>query len=427
MKDLVVYSTQSPDGTQWIDTNSPIDLSATDPAALKAFIDLAGSVAEEPGVQEAIDRKWREQQQRGHLDESFELLEHMSSASGSLGVGSLEVLTPPQSGPPISLDTSSLDAEAFVRSLAEHPSLEGSDCSPSSECISQSLEWERVSTPESLRLSAQTHASGEPSERASERASDKASDKACDKASDKAADKDLSRLSVESSLSGVSEPSWLAKHEKKKNRFKPFPQGLAPSEAARATLPTPTSPDDDYVLATLLDMGFTEAHAQRAMAAGKGDVQLAIEAALRDECRDACKVRIGGIARAEAERRYGKPAVHVEGKFAAKATGGAPTSAPTVRAHIEAGASGDPVRVRLAVERIKAPRKKADSKAGSKTDSSTPKLFSNASVIAAAIVVGLLAIVITRNPRGSRRAAVQAAAAVASIFAAQKGGARARA
>ena len=65
MKDLVVYSTQSPDGTQWIDTNSPIDLSATDPAALKAFIDLAGSVAEEPGVQEAIDRKWREQQQHG--------------------------------------------------------------------------------------------------------------------------------------------------------------------------------------------------------------------------------------------------------------------------------------------------------------------------------------------------------------------------
>ena len=415
MKDLVVYSTQSPDGTQWIDTNSPIDLSATDPAALKAFIDLAGSVAEEPGVQEAIDRKWREQQQRGHLDESFELLEHMSSASGSLGVGSLEVLTPPQSGPPISLDTSSLDAEAFVRSLAEHPSLEGSDCSPSSECISQSLEWERVSTPESLRLSAQTHASGEPSERAT--------DKASDKATDKATDKDLSRLSVESSLSGVSEPSWLAKHA----RSKPFPQGLAPSEAARATLPTPTSPDDDYVLATLLDMGFTEAHAQRAMTAGKGDVQLAIEAALRDECRDACKVRIGGIARAEAERRYGKPAVHVEGKFAAKATGGAPTSAPTVRAHIEAGASGDPVRVRLAVERIKAPRKKADSKAGSKTDSSTPKLFSNASVIAAAIVVGLLAIVITRNPRGSRRAAVQAAAAVASIFAAQKGGARARA
>ena len=103
MKDLVVYSTQSPDGTQWIDTNSPIDLSATDPAALKAFIDLAGSVAEEPGVQEAIDRKWREQQQRGHLDESFELLEHMSSASDSLGVGSLEVLTPPQSGPPINV------------------------------------------------------------------------------------------------------------------------------------------------------------------------------------------------------------------------------------------------------------------------------------------------------------------------------------
>ena len=99
MKDLVVYSTQSPDGTQWIDTNSPIDLSATDPAALKAFIDLAGSVAEEPGVQEAIDRKWREQQQRGHLDESFELLEHMSSASDSLGVGSLEVLTPPSPAP----------------------------------------------------------------------------------------------------------------------------------------------------------------------------------------------------------------------------------------------------------------------------------------------------------------------------------------